>query len=114
MSDSGRTVRLYFAPQSFPCGPESACCGPVGQSPEELSFLTKAVTEAVPGVVVETIDVSKPLRMDRDLPVIRLLNSFGQQACPIFTVGGEVVSMGPPVVEELGTLLHARLRGGDE
>lgn len=106
--------RYVFAPQSFPCGPGSACCGPVGQSAEELASLVRAVTKAVPDVAVETIDVSKPLRLDRDLPVIRLLNSFGQQACPMFMVDGEVVSMGPPIVEELGALLRARLGGGNE
>ncbi len=104
-------VRLYFAPQSFPCGPDSACCGPVGQSAEEVASLVTAIEAGVPGVSVETVDVSKPLRMDRDAPVFRLLNAFGLQACPMFGFDGEVISMGPPAVDELVALIRSKLTG---
>lgn len=103
------SVRLYYVPQTFPCGPQSSCCGPVGQTEAEVATYLQQLRDALPGVAVEAIDVSRPLKLGRDGPVIRLLNAFGQAACPIFAVNGEVVSMGPPATGELVDLLKARL-----
>lgn len=108
MSDQ-MTVRLYYVPQTFPCGPQSSCCGPVGQTEAEIAEYTARLREALPEVAVEAIDASRPLKLGRDGPVIRLLNTFGQAACPIFTVNGDVVSMGPPALSELVDLIRARL-----
>src|SRR3990167_1917233 len=99
MPEDSRTVRLYYFPQSFPCGPQSSCCGPVGTSREELAQYVRELESALPGVMVEAIDASGKLTLGRDLPVIKLLNTFGAAACPIFLVNGEVVSMGPPALD---------------
>lgn len=109
MSDQTTTVRLYHTPQSFPCGPNSTCCGPVGQSEEELQGYVSEVRKSFPDVPLELIDVSKKLRMGRDLAALKLINSFGKSACPIFTVNGEVVSMGPPAMPELVALLAEKM-----
>lgn len=110
MSESAHNVvRLYYQPQTFPCGPNSSCCGPVGQSEEDLRAYRQALEARLPGVPVELVDASQRLNLGRDLPVIKLLNTFGAAACPIFTVNGEVVSMGPPEMEELAALLKAKL-----
>lgn len=108
------SVRVYYVPQTFPCGPQSSCCGPVGQTEAELAEYRDRLRDALPGVEVEAIDASRPLKLGRDAPVIRLLNTFGQAACPIFAVNGEVVSMGPPALDELVALIKARLAGGAE
>lgn len=109
------TVLLYYVPQTFPCGGNSTCCGPAGQSDEELRQYTSAIEQGLPGVAVQLINVSKEsggkLNMARDLPVFKLLNSFGYQACPIFAVNGEVISIGPPAVQELVSLLKAKVGG---
>lgn len=109
MAESGKTVRLYFAPLQYPCGPNSSCCGPVGQSEQDVAGWKRALEAALPGTPVETIDVSQPLRMGRDSSVIRLLNSFGHQACPIIAVDREVISMGPPKLHELVGLIQCKL-----
>lgn len=109
MAENSKTVLLYFAPQSFPCGPDSSCCGPVGQSQEELEKWAQQIKSSFPEVTVDLIDVTEPLRLDRDGAVIRLLNSFGLQACPMFAVGREIISMGPPVIGELIPLIAAKL-----
>lgn len=110
MSEQNKTIiRLYYQPQTFPCGPNSSCCGPVGQSEEELQDYRRALEQAVPGVEVELVDVSQRLNMGRDLPVIKLLNSFGVAACPIFTVHNEVVSIGPPVMDELIAMVREKV-----
>lgn len=102
-------VRLYYQPQSFPCGPNSACCGPVGQAEWEVLEYSARLEQELPGVKVEIVDASQRLNLGRDLPVIRLLNTFGAAACPIFTVNGEVISMGPPALEELIPLIQEKL-----
>lgn len=103
---------LYFYPLSFPCGPDSSCCGPVGQSEEELKTYRERLQSQFPELVVEEVDVSKKLDLRQHGPVIRLLNSFGLAACPIFALNGEVISLGPPKLDELAALLRQRLPQG--
>lgn len=107
------TVLLYYVPQTFPCGENSTCCGRTGQSAEELQQYRSAIEQALPGVTVQTINVDKTsgdkLSLNRDLAVAKLLNSFGYAACPIFAVAGEVVSLGPPVLDELIGMLKEKL-----
>ncbi|NPV71141.1 MAG: hypothetical protein HPY55_10945 [Firmicutes bacterium] len=47
MSTSSRTVRVFTMPQQFPCGPRSSCCGPIGQSEEEVNNIRSAIGQAV-------------------------------------------------------------------
>ena len=111
MSESNE-ILLYFLPQSFPCGPQSACCGPVGQSDEEVAAYRSALEGALPGTTVATVNVSEPLDGSRDAPALKLLHTFGGAACPIFAVAGEVVAMGagvPP--DEIVRTVRARLAG---
>lgn len=107
------TVLLYYVPQTFPCGENSTCCGPVGQSAEELQHYKTAIEQALPGVTVQTVNVDKAsggkLDTGRDLAVIRLLNSFGYAACPIFAFDGEVISLGPPALDELIGMLREKV-----
>lgn len=109
MSEANWIVRLYYMPQSFPCGPQSSCCGPVGQSGEELRDYMIQLEAGVPGVRVQTVDMSQKLNLGSDLPAIKLLNTFGAAVCPIFMVDREIVSMGPPAIPELIELVKAKL-----
>ena len=109
MNESQSIIRLYYVPQSFPCGPQSSCCGPVGQSEEDLRGYQTQLEARVPGVQVQTIDVTQKLNMSLDLPASKLINSFGWAACPIFTLAGEVISLGPPSVAELIELVKTKL-----
>lgn len=109
MSDSKPAVRLYYLPQSFPCGPQSSCCGPVGQSDEELRNCMMELESGIPGLKVETVDVSRKLSLDRDLPAVKLIRTFGPSACPIFVFDNQVVSMGPPSMPTLIAALQARI-----
>lgn len=107
------TVLLYYVPQTFPCGENSTCCGPTGQSEEELQQYRAAIEQALPGVMVQTINVDKKsggkLSISRDMAVFKLLNNFGYAACPIFAVNGEVVSLGPPDTNELIGMIKEKL-----
>ncbi len=103
------TIRVYFVPQTFPCGPDSACCGPVGQTEEELQALAGDLVAAFPDIELEVIDAKGKLQMGRDLPVTKLLNTFGAAACPVVTLNGKVIAMGPPDMAELIELLKTEL-----
>lgn len=109
MTGSSRTIRLYYLPQSFPCGPSSSCCGPIGQSDEEIQGYIAGLQKVLGQVEVQTIDVTGRLDPVRDAAALRLLDSFGASALPIFAVDGEVVSMGPPSVDELVEILKGKV-----
>ncbi len=85
--------------QQFPCGPNSACCGPVGQTEEEVQNL-KSVLEKELECHVKVLNVSKEADMKDHLPIVRLFRSFGPAALPIIALDGEVVSMGVPTPEQ--------------
>ncbi len=111
MSASKTTLRLYYLPLSFPRGPQSSCCGPIGQSEEELQGYVAELKGSLPEVEVQTIDVNGKLQLGRDGAVLKLLNSFGAMACPVFALDGEVLSMGPPSLPEVIEMVKARLGG---
>lgn len=71
------------------------------------------MAEAVPGAGVELVDVSRKLHFQRNWAVLGMVNTLGLAVYPVFTVGSEIDSMGPPVVEELGPLIRARLGQGE-
>lgn len=113
MTAAEARVRVYFTPLSNPCGEGATCCGPVGMSAEEAEALRAAVAKASAGLAVELIDASAKLHLQRDGAVLRMVNTLGLAVYPVITVDGEIVSMGPPVVDELGPLIRARLAGSN-
>lgn len=112
MNESKPIVRIYYLPQSFPCGPQSSCCGPIGQSDEELRSYIIELEQSVPGIAVETVDLTQRTRLGRDLAALKLYNTFGAAACPIIAVDGDVVSMGPPLMAEVVELIKKKLLAG--
>lgn len=102
-------VRLYYVPQFFPCGPQSSCCGPSGQSKEQIDEYVLQLQQHIPDVQVETVDATQPLQDPADAAPAKLLASFGPAACPIFAVAGEVVAAGPPQFPDLAELIKAKL-----
>lgn len=110
-SKARQMVRIYYIPPTNPCGEGATCCGPMGMSAEEVEALRRAVAEAVPGADVELVDASRKLHLHRDGAVLRMVNTLGLAVYPVITVGGEIVSMGPPALSELGPLLRARMEG---
>ena len=102
MSTNGESVGLFVLLQEFPCGEESTCCGPVGQTAEEIAALQGAL---------ESLDLRVEVYNAKDNEVVRqhpavsrILHSVGPQATPICTVGEEVVSAGSKCIE---SVVHA-------
>ncbi|MEN3203294.1 MAG: hypothetical protein ABDK87_06140 [Atribacterota bacterium] len=101
MSQNSGVVRIFMMPQQFPCGPQSSCCGPIGQSEEEIEGLKSAIEREL-GLQVEVVNIIEDKSMKNHLGVLRLIQSFGPMALPIITIGeeDEVVSIGTPTPEE--------------
>lgn len=99
MNENGMTARIFMIPIQYPCGPNSGCCGHIGQSEEEVQNL-KALIEKELSLKVEVINVMDGSIMKKHLPVVRILRSFGALSLPIITLEEEIVSMGNPTPEE--------------
>ncbi len=101
-------VRIFSMPQEFPCGPASECCGPIGQTEEELQTLKQGLEREL-GVQVQTFNVKNGADMKEHRQILALLRSFGWGVLPIIAVGDEVVSMGAPRVEDAAAAVRNKL-----
>lgn len=110
MPNNNGIVRIFMMPQQFPCGPQSSCCGPIGQSEEEVENL-KSVIEKELGLKVEVVNIIEDKSMKNHLGVLRLVQSFGPMALPIITIGeeDEVVSIGTPTPEEAVSAIKEKI-----
>ncbi|MGQ9632334.1 MAG: hypothetical protein ACUVXI_18775 [bacterium] len=108
MTANGKTVRIFMIPQQFPCGPGSSCCGPIGQSEEEIQNL-KTAMEGELDCRVEVFNAMDWKEMANHPSILRLLRSFGPMALPIIALDGEVVSMGVPSPEEAVSAVREKM-----
>lgn len=98
MNNKKKVVRIFTAPLQYPCGPDASCCGPVGQSGEEVNKLADAIRNL--GVNIEIHNVMDD-SFARQFPNIsNLVGSFGPGIVPLLAIGDEVISMGTPTPEE--------------
>lgn len=108
MSEQAKNVRIYTMPQEMPCGPASSCCGPIGQTDEEIAQLRGGLEQMVPGVGVEVVNIrQQKLNFQRDAAALKVIQAFGPVALPVLAVDGQVVSLGPPQLPELAAKLKA-------
>lgn len=107
---SDRVVRIFTVPQEFPCGPGSTCCGPIGQSAEELRTLTEGLEKAL-NVKVAVFDVKDGMVMRDHRRVLALLRSFGWGVLPVIALDEELIAMGMPTPEEAANLIKVKLGG---
>jgi len=107
MSNNNRVVGIFTMPQEFPCGPQASCCGPIGQSDEELEALRSAIAKL--GVEVEVHNVNTLGDGEQYQNVRMLLKSFGYGVVPILTVDGEVISIGNPKPEGAASAVKAKI-----
>lgn len=108
MATSNRTVRVFMLPLMFPCGPQSACCGPIGQSEEEVQHIKRAIENEL-GCSVEIRNVTQGADMREHPAILRLLRAFGPMALPIITLEDEVISLGNPTAEQAVRVVSEKL-----
>lgn len=100
-------VKIFTVEQQFPCGPQSSCCGPIGQSEEEVMSLKNAIEKL--DVEVEIYDIQKMKNLQENPQVFKLLRSFGPQAIPVITVGEEVACMGQSEMADIISTIKSKL-----
>lgn len=93
--ENNHAVKIFYMLQEFPCGVGSSCCGPVGQTEEEINALKTGLEQQLK-VKVETFNVKDGKEMREHRQILGLLRSFGWGVLPIIAVGDELVSMGVP------------------
>jgi hypothetical protein len=101
-------IKIFTMAQEFPCGADSSCCGPIGQTDEEVKTLKQGLEKAL-GVPVQTFNVKNGADMKAHRKILALLRSFGWGVLPIIAVGEEVVSMGAPTVEQAVEAVQQKL-----
>jgi len=106
MSDS-KTVKIFTMEQQFPCGPQSSCCGLIGQSEEEIISLKNGIEKL--GLIVQICDIRKTKNLQENPQVFKLFRTFGPQAIPVITVGDEVVCMGQSETDEIISAIRGKL-----
>ncbi|MEW6455176.1 MAG: hypothetical protein AB1410_00485 [Acidobacteriota bacterium] len=92
MNKNNKIVRIFAMPLQFPCGPESVCCGPIGQSDEEIRNFKESVEKEL-GVVVEVRNVMKGEDMRDWHQISGPFRSFRAMSLPIIAVEDEVATL---------------------
>ncbi|MHC4260456.1 MAG: hypothetical protein ACYSTF_08630 [Planctomycetota bacterium] len=90
---SDKTIRILMMPQEFPCGEQSSCCGPVGQSEEEIQSLKSSIEKEL-GCEVEVLNVNNDGDMRGHARISQLFQTLGRAALPIVALEDDIVSMG--------------------
>ena len=108
MAVNNNNVRIFTLPLQFPCGPQSSCCGPVGQSEAQIESLKNTI-ETETGQTVEVLSVTNGKEMKNHLQIVRMVRSFGPMALPIITLNGEVVTMGNITPEQALSALKEKM-----
>lgn len=103
-----QVINIFTMPQEFPCGAGSSCCGPIGQTDEEVQTLKQGLEKAL-GVPVQTFNVKNGADMKAHRQILALLRSFGWGVLPIITIDDEVVSMGAPTVAQAAEAVRQKL-----
>lgn len=109
MSSNDKIVRIFTTPVQFPCGPQSSCCGAIGQTEEQIRALREQIEKSC-GVKTEVRNVMRGEDMKNYREIIALIRSLGPMALPIIAVGDEVVSVGNPEPAEAAELIKEKLR----
>lgn len=107
---TNHVINIFTMPQEFPCGAGSSCCGPIGQTDEELKTLKQGLEKAL-SLPVQTFNVKNGADMKAHRQILALLRSFGWGVLPIIAVDEEVVSMGAPTVEQAAEAVRQKLNG---
>lgn len=102
-----RIAKIFTIEQQFPCGPKSSCCGPIGQSKEEVASLKNEIEKL--GVDVEVQYIQNMETLEGHPQVFKLLRTFGPMAIPVITVGNEIACIGNSDVSEMVSVVKAKL-----
>lgn len=103
-----KIIKIFTMPQEFPCGADSECCGPIGQTEEEVTAL-KTHLEKTLGLPVQVFNVKNGAEMKAHRQILSVLRSFGWGVLPILALNEEVVTMGNPSPEQAAEALQNKI-----
>ena len=98
--NGNKSLKIFMLPQEFPCGEQSSCCGPIGQSEEEIQSLKSSIEREL-GYEIEVLNVKNEDDVKNYPRIVQLLHSLGPAGLPIIALEDEVVSMGNSKTEEV-------------
>ncbi|MCM8763199.1 MAG: hypothetical protein NC829_02370 [Candidatus Omnitrophica bacterium] len=107
MNANNKVVKIFTLEQQFPCGPQSSCCGPIGQSEKEVMALKNAIEKL--GCAVEVYDIQRIKNLQEHPHIFKLFRTFGPQAIPVVTVAEEVACMGQSDIDETISAIKSKL-----
>jgi len=102
-----KKVKIFTVGQHFPCGPKASCCGPTGQSEQEVAALKGAIEKL--GLDVEVFDLKKMGNPKENSQAAKLFGAFGSQVTPIITIDDEVVCMGQSEIVDVISAVKSKL-----
>ncbi len=103
-----KIIRIFMMPQQFPCGPQSSCCGPIGQTREEVLNLEKTI-EKETGFLSEVYNVKDEKDMMNYIQITQLIRTFDATALPIITLDDEIVCMGSPTPDQVMSAIREKM-----
>lgn len=107
MDKNGKVIKIFTLEQQFPCGPQSSCCGPIGQSKQEVMSLKSAIEKL--GAEVEVYNVQRLKNLQEHPQVFKLFRAFGPQVIPVVTVDDEIACMGQSDISETVSAIRSKL-----
>lgn len=102
-----KIAKIFTMEQKFPCGPNSSCCGPIGQSEQEVFALKNAIEKL--GLEVEVYDIQKMKNLQENSQVFKLFRAFGPKAIPVITVNEEIACMGQSDISDIVSAIKGKL-----
>ncbi len=104
-----QVIKIFTMPQEFPCGEGSDCCGPIGQTDDEVAVLKQHLENTL-RLPVRSYNVKNGADMKTHRQILTVLRAFGWGVLPIIAMDDEVVTMGNPAPEQAVEAVKNRLR----
>lgn len=107
--NTNKNLKIFMHPQEFPCGENSSCCGPIGQSEEQISSLKSSIEKEL-GCEANVLNVKNDDDMKNHPQVMQLFHSMGAAALPILALDDEIVSMGESDPEKVVAAIREKTK----
>lgn len=107
--NTNKNLNIFMHPQEFPCGENSSCCGPIGQSEEQISNLKSSIEKEL-GCEANVLNMKNDDDMKNHPQVMQLFHSMGPAALPILALDDEIVSMGESDPEKVVAAIREKTK----
>lgn len=103
-----KEIKIFTIKQQFPCGPGSGCCGPIGQSEEEINNLIDSIKKiGIDSVMVNYVNDIRELNKFKNVQTI--FTTFGPGAAPVILLDNDIISIGKSGINNIISLIKNKL-----